>query len=106
MDAKPKLYPCTFLVPLAYNDGKPVDPAMFADIRRALDRQFGGYRVLGRQEGSWFGQVEESVAMLVAVPEERIEELRQAVKAIGKALGQKQMCFEKGNPSVELLNVG
>ena len=99
------LCPCCFLIPLRYNDGRDVEPERLIEIKNALDRQFGGFTGLGVREGSWFGQVEQSMGIEVSVPEDQIEELRATVKAIGRALGQKQMYFKKGPPCVDLIDV-
>lgn len=99
------LHPCVFHVPEFYNDGKPVEKAKVRQILKALDRQFQGYRILGTELGSWMGQEERMLAIKVAVPRERLDELRAVVVEIGKDLGQKQMYFEVGPPGVELLKV-
>ena len=96
---------CTFLVPLRYTDGREVEPEFFIEMKQTLDRQFGGYTVLGEREGSWHGCVEQVFEILVLVPPERIAELRTVVRAIGVRLGQKQMFFDVPPPSTELLDI-
>lgn len=103
MDDTPKLCPCLFYLPLAYNDGTEVEPEVLQKMFRALDRQFGGYTNCGEIEGSWHGQVEHSHAVKVAVARDDIDQLRQVVKEFGKALGQKAMYFEVGQSSVEII---
>lgn len=96
---------CTFPVPLAYNDGRPVEPEFFDTLYRSLDRQFGGYTIEGVKTGSWHGQVEQSVHITVYVPPDRIDELREVVKEIGRRLDQKQMAFDVSPPTVELIDI-
>jgi hypothetical protein len=84
--------PCVFQVPLQYNDGRAVEAAVMILILKVLNRQFGGYTPLGTiKGGSWHGQVESSERMEVWVTRDRIPVLEAVVKAIGRALGQREM---------------
>jgi hypothetical protein len=94
---------CKFQVPLADNDGHPFDPQVFIDIKRAVDRLFGGFTILGEREGSYEGQVERSLWIEVFVPSKRIEEFRELVRATGRALGQRAMYIEIPPPCAEIL---
>ena len=101
----PKLLcPCQFLVPVNYNDGTPVSPETIVAIAVVLNRQFGGYTKMGRNEGCWEGQIEEVIPYEVCVREEEIPSLKEVVMAIGKLLGQKKMYFKQGPPSVDLMD--
>lgn len=100
-----KLDVCVFLVPTAYNDGRPVESSVIAQIGQALDRQFGGWTQLGPQKGSWYGKVEQSLAIKVAIHESQVEALITMVKAIGARLGQKAMYFERFPSCAQLLTV-
>lgn len=91
---------CEIGIPIAYNDGRPVEPEVIAEIFRALDVQFGGVTNKGLHEGSWFGQVEQSLRFEVDVEPERVHVLEKVVYAIGKRLGQKEMYFNVPPPSV------
>ena len=96
---------CRFLVPVCYNDGRPVEPEKFITIKKTLDRQFGGYRILAPQEGSWQGQIENTHEIEVAVNPRRIPELRKLVLQIGRELEQQAMYFDAPPvPSVEILD--
>lgn len=103
--------PCYFQLPIRYNPelpgqpGREVEPEVLTEIYKSLDRQFGGYTIHGVMLGSWRGQEEPSIRMCVAVAEEEIPTLRLVVKSIGKKLGQEQMYFERGQPTVELINI-
>jgi hypothetical protein len=96
---------CTFLVPVAYNDGRQIEPEIIIDIKRTLDRRFDGYTVKGPFEGSWKGQVELMMEYSVVVPPRRIDELRDTVKVILRELGQQAMYFEvhDSHPEIQSL---
>lgn len=96
---------CRFLVPVCYNDGRPVEPEVFIEIKQALDRQFGGYRIIPPSEGSWHGQVENTHEIEVLVLPKRVKELREVVIAIGRRLGQKAMLFNAPPPTAEIIDV-
>jgi hypothetical protein len=99
-------YGCRFLIPLAYNDGKLIEPAKFIEIKRRIDMEFGAYRVIdAEQEGSWQGQVENVMEIEVAVYKKRIPALKQAVLEIGRNLGQRAMYFKvPSEPDVQILD--
>jgi hypothetical protein len=96
---------CRFLVPVNYNDGRPVEPEFFIQLKMALDRQFGGFRIVPPTEGCWQGQVELTHEIEVAVAPKRIPELREVVIQIGRELGQTAMYFDAPPPSVEIIDV-
>jgi hypothetical protein len=84
--------PCVFQIPLQYNNGREVEPEKMILFFQALARQFHGYTPLGViKGGNWHGQVESSERMEVWVTRDRVPELAEIVKAIGKELGQKEM---------------
>jgi hypothetical protein len=97
--------PCRIQIPLNYPDGREVEPEVVIDIFRWFNRQFGGYTPLGVSEGAWFGLVERSMRVEVAVCEDRVQELRQVAYAIGKRLGQQEMYFDAPPPSVEFIKI-
>lgn len=95
---------CRFRLPLAYNDGREVEPEVLAEIFLVLRTQFGGYTPLGESRGDWHGQTEPSVGIEVAVLPNRIDEFREVVYAIGKRLRQIEMYFEASAvPTVEFM---
>lgn len=100
-----KLCICSFNVPVAYNDGRPVEAEVFDAIERALECQFDGYTDEGYKTGSWHGMKEVSAWYRVYVPPERIEVLRKIINAIGVKLEQKQMALEIGGACAELIDV-
>ena len=93
---------CRFLVPTNYNDGSPVEPEVMIEIKMALDRQFGGYRIVAPTEGSWHGQVEATHEIEVCVLPKNVPKLREVVIEIGRRLGQEAMYFDAPPPSVEI----
>lgn len=105
MDGAEAWCACEFLVPVTFNDGTPVPEEFLDRMFQALDRQFGGWQCTGRREGSWRGQREWLLAVIVAVPRSRVDELKRVIVTIGKELGQAQMYFDCREPSVELLDV-
>ena len=111
------LCPCEFQLVLVYNPdpgeskGRKVEPEVLAGIFTDLNTRFGNYTplgVAGSEEvpgGRWEGQVEPSMRIEVAVPEERIPELERFVYEIGVRLKQKVMYFKKGPPCVKLIQI-
>ena len=104
MSGNRPLCPCVFLVPTALNSGEPVPSATMARIHLALVRQFEAL-TMHDAKGLWQNQAENHICYCIALDESRVEELKAVVKAIGKELGQKQMYFEVGPPSVWLLDI-
>lgn len=100
-----KKIPCTFDLPLAYNDGRAIEAEVILEIKRALDQQFGGYKLHGPFEGSWMGQVEMTLTVEVRVFRKDVARLRKVVVAIGKRLEQKQMDLNVPPPSVESIDI-
>lgn len=96
---------CRFLLPVNYNDGSPVEPEIFIEIKMALDRQFGGFRIVAPSEGSWHGQVEATHEIEVSVEPEEVPALRRLVIEIGRRLGQKAMYFDAPPPTVEIIDI-
>jgi hypothetical protein len=96
---------CTFYVPVAYNDGRTIEPEIIIDIKRVLDTRFGGYTLKGPWEGCWEGQVELMMEYTVVVPPNRVKELRDTVKVILKELGQRAMYFEEHKAGAEIVSL-
>lgn len=96
---------CRFQIPLKYNDGRDVEPAIIVDFKSQLDRAFGGWTPLGIVEGSWGGQVEPTLYVEVRVFKKDIPRLRQMVVEIATRLGQKQIDFDAPEPSIESINL-
>lgn len=113
----PLLCECDFQLVLAYNPtegdlfGKRIEPEVLVHILSQLNMKFGDYRILGPPAsdvlpaGTYKGQPEASVCVQVAIPEERIPELREFVIKVGERLGQEAMYFKAGPPSVEIIPI-
>jgi hypothetical protein len=111
------LCPCEFQLVLVYNPepgelfGREVEPEVLGGIFSDLKRRFGNYTPLGTAGrdgvpgGSWEGQVEPSVRIEIAVPEDRIPELERFVGEIGVRLKQEAMYFKIGAPCVKIIKV-
>ena len=96
---------CSFNVPIAYNDGRPVEPEVIGDLEAELDAVFFGFTIEGERTGVWRGQREVSAWYTVYVLPQEIDTLRQIVRKLGSRLGQAQMAFEVGTPTAELLDI-
>jgi len=95
---------CTFPIPVLDNRKKPVDQFLF---QTALLRQgFRGWTIAGSREGTWEGQTGDSIWYVVAVPPERVDELKSVVRTFLRAIGEEKMYFDRGSPTVDLLDLG
>lgn len=101
MDSKsPALIPCTFKLPLAYNDGRPVEEELRDEFLERLFVMFGGWNIEGTEIGAYQRkdtgkkQVEATLKVTVAVEAEQISVLRRMVAEIGGDLDQESMYFE------------
>lgn len=106
MSGNTLLCECEFFVPTAYNDERQVEPETMLRIHAVLIRQFEALTLLPPVKGEWCGQIEKHAWYRIAIPQSRVEELQEVVASIGKELGQKQMYFKAGPPSVRLINIG
>jgi hypothetical protein len=89
----------TTLLPKRRNDGSAVSRTERNGILASLRSQFGGVSAEGEIEGQWVdddGTVhrDRSLKVTVACDRERLHEAEEAVKKIGRQLGQKAMYFE------------
>ncbi len=99
---------CTILIPLAYNDGTPVPGDVLVQIENRLYERFGGYTVAGTVDGAvrmadGTRANDRSLVLWVAVPAERIDELRHEVAVLARELRQESIYFEISDGSVELV---
>jgi hypothetical protein len=103
------LCPCLVVIPLDYNpddDGNvlPVGPETMAEIAGWFNRQFEGWRQIGQTGvGTWRGQVDRFMTVVVALPENRIAEFETIVRAIGVKLRQESMYYEIGKPIARIM---
>jgi hypothetical protein len=109
--ATPKLIPCTFKLPLSYNDGQPVAEERRNELLDLVYAEFGGWTIAGEERGAYRRedtgekQVERLIKVSVAVPGiEGVNRLRDLVARIGGELGQERMYFEVSiDSTVELI---
>src|SRR5205085_966588 len=86
--------------PKRRNDGSSVSRKEMTAILVALRVQFGGLTVEGEVEGQWLDETDgkvycdRSVKVTVACDRSRLPEAEEAVREIGRRLGQKAMYFE------------
>ena len=101
----------TTLIPTTRNDGTEVEPAVLKRIIRSLWRPFRGGTKEGIVTGHWtdddgteFTDVCEKVS--IECGRSRLPEAIQAVKRIGRKLGQRAMYFEvSGYDGVQFLRI-
>ena len=99
---------CTILIPLAYNDGTAVAPEVLASIKSRLFERFGGFTIAGTAEGTYrmadgSRADDRSLVLWVAVPPERVPELRGELAGFARELGQESMYFEVSGGTVEFV---
>jgi hypothetical protein len=102
----------TTIIPTSRNNGRPVSRREMATILVELVDQFGGYTAEGVTKGAWrderTGHVyhDRGRKITIACDRERLPEAIDAVKAIGRRLGQEAMWFEvRGADGVSILNI-
>src|SRR5205085_10911597 len=85
------------IIPKRRNDGSPVSRKEMNAILVTLRVQFGGVTVEGEVEGQWVDEADgrvyhdRSVKVTVACDRSRLHEAEEAVREIGRRLGQKAM---------------
>ncbi len=99
---------CVLLIPLTYDDGMAVPGQTRVEIEDRLFERFGGYTVAGHVHGAYrmadgSRAEDESLDIWVAVPRERVGELRREVARIGRELRQESMYFEVDGTGVEFV---
>jgi hypothetical protein len=108
---QPNLIPCSFKVPLNYNDGIPIPESTREGLLDGIYESFGGYTITGTETGAYrrsdTGQKQvEPMLNVVVVVEGRsgVDQLRRQVRQIGAELGQESMYFQISNrDSVEFV---
>ncbi len=102
----------TTLIPKARNDGSRVSRKEINAILGRLRRQFGGFTVSPDYAGEWTdpatGKVyaDQSLKVTVGCHRERLREAADAVRDIGRQLGQVAMWFEvSGADGLEILDI-
>ncbi len=96
----PKLIPCSFFLPLAYND-EPVEPERREQFLDDVFIEFGAYYIDGTKSGAYrradTGQKQAETFLKVCVSvngRDEVDRLRELVARIGGELDQESMYFE------------
>src|SRR3954469_7115043 len=90
----------TTLIPVQFNDGRPVPEEQMRSIVDGLVKQFGACTDEGEITGHRHGPEkpgivrEKMLKLAVEMDRERLDEARKAVLKIGKMLEQREMYFE------------
>jgi hypothetical protein len=105
-----RLSPCRFKLPLTDNDGRPIAARLILDLHRELLGEFQGFTIHPTSVGRWRSRAgrlyqEEVVDYEVAVANDKVAVLRDAVCGIGRRLGQLAMYFDAPAPSVEIIDL-
>jgi hypothetical protein len=99
---------CTLLIPLAYNDGTAIPPTVLTSLQNRLFERFGGYTRAGTAEGTYrmadgSRADDRTLVLWVAVPPQRVPELRREVAGFARDLRQESMYFEVSDATVEFI---
>ena len=99
------------LIPLARNDGSPVEEAEQEDILEQLSRAFGRLTMEGTVMGMWRNEKtgktnrDKSLKVAIGCPWNRASEFETLLRKIGKQLGQKEMFLEvRSGTGIQSLN--
>jgi len=96
------------LLPLCYNDGRPVPQRV---LRGMLDEIYvlaGGHTIAGTVTGAYrmkdgTRQDDESLQIWVWVREEEVSDLKKMVARFGKTLGQEAMYLERTGGTIDFI---
>jgi hypothetical protein len=102
------LQKCTLLIPLAYNDGTAVPPTVLTSLQDRLFERFGGYTRAGTAEGAYrmadgSRADDRALVLWVAVPPNRVPDLRREVAGFARELRQESMYFEVSDAKVDFI---
>lgn len=99
------------IIPTRRNDGTAVTKRELRRILDGLTEQFGGHTVESQTEGEWIDPQSKSrfrdqgLKVTVACDRERLAEVENAIRKIGRQLGQKAMwCEVRYSDGVRILN--
>jgi hypothetical protein len=101
----------TTLVPTTRNDGTPVKPSVMNRFINSLWRPFGGMTNEGLVTGHWIDEHgtefrDVGVKVSIECDRSRLPEAIQAVRRLGRKLGQRAMYLEiTGYDGVQILRI-
>jgi hypothetical protein len=107
----PRCWEATVYLPLADNTGRPFSEGAWQEALAVLVVPFGGATLGTVQEGCWLdarGRVcrEQVRPVVISFGPDRLDEFRDAVRAVGRRLGQEAMYVRFEEPRVELIPGG
>ncbi len=88
------------LVPLRYNDGRPVANEVILEFQEALLGLGCGITIAGSVEGAYRmadgrTQIDHSLQLWIGLADDRVPELERLVGQLGATLGQESMYLER-----------
>jgi hypothetical protein len=101
----------TTLIPTTRNDGTPVKPSVLHRLVESLWRPFRGMTKEGPVTGHWIDDdgtefTDVCVKVSIECDRSRLAEAINAVKRVGRKLGQRAMYFEvSGYDGVQILRI-
>ena len=96
------------LVPLAYNDGTPVQEEIVLEFEEQLFLLGGGFTEEGTVRGAYRmadgkKQIDHSALYWIWIPEDSYSELKEIVSRLGGKLGQETMYLERTGATLDLV---
>jgi hypothetical protein len=103
-----KLRKCIILLPIAYNDGTEVPPAVLLGLLKEIDEAFDGHHVAGVGDGAYKmadGTIvsDKTLDVWVVVDDRRVDELREFAAKCAAILKQESVYFEVTAAEVEFV---
>jgi hypothetical protein len=98
----------TVYLPLNDNQGKPFARDRWAAAVAVLVRRFGGATLGSRRQGLWLNarqriQMEPIRLCTISFDRPRLDEFRQAMREVGRRLGQESMYVRLEEPRIEVI---
>jgi hypothetical protein len=110
-EAPPRCWEAVVYLPLTDGQGKPFPDTTVEEAVGSLVSTFGGATLGDRRDGYWLdehGRLRRETVRPVTIsfPRERLAGFRQAVRDVGRRLGQECMYVRLEEPRVELIRSG
>ena len=96
------------LLPLNYNDGRPVPRKVLQRIQDEIFVLAGGFTIAGTVKGAYrmedgTRQEDESLQIWIGVREEQVSDLEKMVAGFAKTLGQERMYLERTGGAIDFI---
>jgi len=103
-----KLRKCIILLPIAYNDGTEVPPAVLTGVLKEIDEAFDGHHIAGVGDGSYRMKdgtmvSDKTLDVWVVVDAKRMDELKKLAAKFAALLKQESVYFEVTAAKVEFI---